>query len=58
MRYTLSFLLSFLWLAQAAVIPDLAARAADLETRAANGYKSVTYFVNWVSDPNIRTKLS
>jgi hypothetical protein len=53
MRSVLPFTLGLAWLAQAAVIPnlgtELAARDAEVTTEATTGYRSVAYFVNWVS---------
>lgn len=50
MRPVLPFLLSLAWLANAAVIPSPGNATAGLAPRnAANGYRSVAYFVNWVS---------
>lgn len=46
MKLSLPLLLSVTWLAQAAVIPN---QARELATRAGEGYRSVAYFVNWVS---------
>lgn len=38
------------WLANGAVIPSLTNATAELEARNnVNGYRSVAYFVNWVS---------
>lgn len=44
-------LLCLAWLANATVIPSLGNATTELEARnSANGYRSVAYFVNWVSD--------
>lgn len=48
------------WLANGAVIPSLNNATAELEARnSVNGYRSVAYFVNWVSLlPDIMTQLT
>lgn len=49
MRFILPFLLSVGWLAGAAVIPSDDTHTTELDARDAGGYRSVAYFVNWVS---------
>lgn len=48
MKFVLSFTLGLAWLANAAVIPSSGDR---LEARddGVTGYRSVAYYVNWVS---------
>lgn len=47
MRFSSGLVLSLSWLAQAAVLPNVA-RSTDLQTRAGSGLKSMTFFVDWV----------
>lgn len=42
------FFLSLNWLAYAAVLPQAGGYANSIATRAAEGLKSVVYYVNWV----------
>lgn len=50
MDLVLPLLLCLAWLANAAVIPSPSNATTELEARnSANGYRSVAYFVNWVS---------
>ncbi|KAJ9480777.1 hypothetical protein VN97_g12750 [Penicillium thymicola] len=50
MHFVLPFLLSLVWLANATYIPSLTkANAANIATRDVNGYRSVAYFVNWLT---------
>lgn len=50
MRLVLPFLLSLAWLTSAAVIHSLGSSTTELGARdGGTGYRSVAYFVNWVS---------
>lgn len=54
MQLVLPSLLCLAWLANAAVIPSLGNDTAELEARnSVNGYRSVAYFVNWVSGASL-----
>lgn len=57
MRFILPFLLSLGWLVGAAVIPSHDTHTTELDARDAAGYRSVAYFVNWVSTVKLHCDL-
>jgi chitinase len=54
MKFILPFLLGLGWLVGAAVIPSHDTHTAELDARDAAGYRSVAYFVNWVSTTGLQ----
>ena len=53
MQIVIPFLLGLSWLANAAYIPALSTNSTGMVSRDVGGYRSVAYYVNWVSsDPN------
>lgn len=51
MQLKFSVLLGLSWLADAAVLPSARSVVSDIQSRATSGYRSVAYFVDWVSVP-------
>jgi chitinase len=49
MQFLIPFLLGLSWLANAAYIPVLSTNTTELVPRDAGGFRSVAYYVNWVS---------
>lgn len=49
MRFFIPFLLGLSWLANAAYIPALSTNSTGIVSRDVGGYRSVAYYVNWVS---------
>lgn len=49
MQFVIPFLLGLSWLANAAYIPALSTNTSEIESRDVGGYRSVAYYVNWVS---------
>lgn len=53
MQFVISFLLGLSWLANAAYIPALSTNSTEIVSRDVGGYRSVAYYVNWVSSDHI-----
>lgn len=49
MHFVIPFLLGLSWLANAAYIPALSTNSTEIVSRDVGGYRSVAYYVNWVS---------
>lgn len=49
MQFVIPFLLGLSWLASAAYIPALSTNSTEIVSRDVGGYRSVAYYVNWVS---------
>ena len=53
MQLFIPFLLGLSWLANAAYIPALSTNSTEIASRDVGGYRSVAYYVNWVSSDHI-----
>ena len=53
MQFSIPFLVGLSWLAKAAYIPALSTNSTEIESRDVGGYRSVAYYVNWVSSDHI-----
>jgi hypothetical protein len=53
MQFFIPFLLGLSWLANAAYIPALSTNSTEIASRDVGGYRSVAYYVNWVSSDDI-----
>lgn len=49
MKPIIPFLLGLGWLTNAAYIPAMSTNVTGIESRDVSGFRSVAYFVNWVS---------
>jgi hypothetical protein len=52
MQLVIPFLLGLSWLTNAAYIPALSSNTTEIVSRDVGGFRSVAYFVNWVSERN------